>query len=67
MFGVFTGENFLVYVHISQKDDEFFRKNMQEKLRFFYNNCLLLKLVDLSYTRNGRVRDALFHRLKGIG
>ncbi|KOB52290.1 hypothetical protein OBRU01_26165, partial [Operophtera brumata] len=59
LFAVWYGENQLK-VEILQKDDEFWRKEMEPKLVSFYMDCLLPDLVDPRHPKKKMIRDPAY-------
>lgn len=56
LFATWYGDNKLK-IEILDKDDEFWRKEMEPKLVEFYMDCLLPELVDPRYPRKKTIRD----------
>lgn len=55
LFGLWTKKG--IKTEIIEKDDEFWDKEMKEKLNAFYFDCLLPEIVDPRYTRSMPIRD----------
>lgn len=57
IFAVWARENERLKVEIEEKDDNFWKHKMGEKLKTFYMDCLLPELVDPRHTRYLQIRD----------
>nr|XP_049695130.1 uncharacterized protein LOC110371421 isoform X2 [Helicoverpa armigera]XP_049695131.1 uncharacterized protein LOC110371421 isoform X3 [Helicoverpa armigera] len=57
LLGIWAGENEPIYIERIEKDDEFWKKNMEPKLVQFYLKCLLPELVDSRHERGMPIRD----------
>lgn len=60
LFAVWSNENSPLKTEWINRDDEFWKEKMKEKLTSFYIDCLLPELVDPRYPRGMNIRNPLY-------
>lgn len=57
LFGIWAGEKEPVHIERIEKDDEFWKSNMESKLSHFYHKCLLPEIINPRHTRGMPIRN----------
>lgn len=57
LFGLWLGENIPMRTEVIEKDDTFWKNEMEPKLKMFYCDCILPELIDPRHTRKMTIRD----------